>query len=111
MTRSKILPFLLAALIGLAACKQGITNGPLVFATSARNGVVTRTISTSNDSVSVRIEYTGDVRFNEDETAIGSLSPNGRLSYKKNSDEAIAASDAKGAITYTLKSNGTTVDP
>lgn len=111
MKRSKILPCMLAALIGLAACKHGITNGPLVFASSARNGVVTRTITTSNDSVSVHIEYTGDVRFNDDETAIASLSPNGRLSYKKNKDEAVAVSDAKGAITYTLKSNGTTLDP
>ena len=60
------------------------------------------TISMSSDNVSIRVEYTGWVTFNEDKTGIKAMSPGSYLKYRKNGDKLIAKCDANSNITYEL---------
>jgi hypothetical protein len=96
----------LAIIIALGACKHSTSSTALVYATSEKNGVMVHTISMHNDSTSVRIEYSGTVTLNEDETALQSISPNGYINYMVNGKKAVAQSDAKGAVTYILSKDG-----
>ena len=111
MKTSRIIPIALALLTGLGACQQKASKNTLVFATDSHNGVVNRTITMKNDSISLNIDYSGTVAFTEDETAISSLTPNDHLRYKMNSDELQANADAKGTIAYILKRGGKSLNP
>ena len=62
----------------------------------------TRTVKINNEDISVKIEYCGDIIFNDDETAIEEISPDGYVKYKKNGKRFIAESDEDGNISYKL---------
>ena len=63
------------------------------------NNYRTRTVRVSNDNMSLKIEYCGEVIFNEDETAIEEIEPKGYVKYKKNDRRFVAESDDEGNIT------------
>lgn len=50
-----------------------------------------------------KIEYHGRTLFNDDRTAIESITPNGSAQYISNDEEVLLAeSDAEGTITYSI---------
>lgn len=61
-----------------------------------------RTVRVNNDNTTLKIEYCGEVFFNEDETAIEEISPDGYVKYKRNGKRFIAESDEDGNISYKL---------
>ena len=58
------------------------------------------TIKITDDKEDLEIKYIGDINFNEDETAIKSMSPDASLIYKKDGTAIKVTSDANGQIFY-----------
>src|ERR1700689_523303 len=56
------------------------------------------------------IYYSGEIKFNDDETKIQSISPDGYIHYKKNDRKLIAECDYHGQIKYELSDNGRQLD-
>ena len=65
----------------------------------------------SDGDNTVEIVYEGDINFNEDETAIQSISPRGYLRYRKNGDRLLAGNNDSGVVEYELSVNGRILDP
>jgi len=74
----------------------------LVALLSACHHQRNRVIRVQNDHMSLTIKYVGTVRFNEDGTAIKSISPNGSVSYQKDDKDLYAENDGHGGIRYEL---------
>jgi len=66
------------------------------------NNYRTRTVRVNNDNTSLKIEYCGDIVFNQDETAIQEIEPEGYVKYRRDDKRFIAESDEDGNITYRL---------
>ena len=56
----------------------------------------------SSDNFYEEIKYAGKIDFNDDETSIKSISPNGYLDFRKNEERLIAKSTKQGSINYEL---------
>lgn len=56
------------------------------------------------------ISYSGEIKFNDDETGIQSITPDGYLHYKKNDRKLNAECDYHGQIKYELSDNGRSID-
>ncbi|MFI5155287.1 MAG: hypothetical protein ACHQEM_03845 [Chitinophagales bacterium] len=67
------------------------------------------TMITSTDGETIEVHYNGEIRFNDDETAIESISPNGFLMYKRNGREFEAQSNSHGEIEYKFYQDGSKV--
>jgi hypothetical protein len=63
-----------------------------------------------DDEISLEIQYSGEINFTDDETAIKSISPAGYLKYKRNKVKIIAENNAKGELVYDIYENGTKVE-
>jgi hypothetical protein len=59
-------------------------------------------VISNGDDYEVKIKWSGKVRFNDDETAIASISPGGYLKYSFNDKKMFAESNLQGDILYTL---------
>ncbi len=70
------------------------------------NGNGSGSMTIINDGVSIKMEYEGKIAFNEEETEIRSLSPNGYLKYKKNDKKLFVESNSKGEISYEFYDDG-----
>jgi hypothetical protein len=60
--------------------------------------------------LSLSIEYSGEISFTEDETAIKNISPGGYLKYKKDKIKITAENNAKGELVYDLYENGQKIE-
>jgi hypothetical protein len=69
------------------------------------------TIITSDGKNHLEINYSGKITFNEDETAIENMSPDGYLRFRNNDKELVAESNYHGEIKYELYNNGKRIDP
>jgi hypothetical protein len=67
-----------------------------------RNGGSDGTMTISNDDDDVEIKWSGKVNFNDDETAIASMTPGGYLRFRHNDEKLVAESNLQGDITYEL---------
>lgn len=94
-----------------ASCNSGDSQTSISFSVTEKNGVKAETIRLDNDSVSMELEYSGDIRLNESGTAFASISPKGYVEYSNNEKEVEAKSDDQGRITYELEINGKKLDP
>jgi len=65
-----------------------------------------RTVKVNNNHSSLKIQYAGKVIFNEDETAIAHLSPNGFIKYRKDGQLFSVKRNGNGELSYKLY-NGT----
>jgi hypothetical protein len=63
----------------------------------------TVTIALNNNTESIKIKYSGEVKFNGDTSAIQSISPGGFLIYTHNDKKLTADSDEKGLLTIEMK--------
>lgn len=70
------------------------------------NGRGSGSMTMINDGVSIKMEYEGKITFNEEETAVKSLSPNGYLKYKKNDKKLVIESNSKGEVSYEFYDDG-----
>ena len=70
------------------------------------HGYRTRTVRVNNNDNDLKIEYCGDIDFNDDETAITSIEPEGYVKFRSNSKRFIVESDEDGDITYKIYKNG-----
>ncbi len=70
----------------------------------------TKTIVVNDDQTQLKIQYCGVVEFNEDETGIESISPNGFVKYKKDDCKLMVQSDDNGNIHYKLYYEGTKIN-
>lgn len=80
----------------------------LTFFISCKHG---NTIITSDGKNHLEINYSGKITFNEDETAVESMSPDGYLRFRNNDKELVAESNYHGEIKYELYNNGKRIDP
>ena len=62
----------------------------------------TRTVKVSNGHTSLKIEYCGDVLFNDNETDIEEMAPDGYIKYKKNDTRFVVKCNNEGRISYRL---------
>lgn len=65
-------------------------------------------ISDGDDNLD--ISYTGDIRFNDSETAIQAISQGGFLDYRHNGDRLLAGPDAKGGVVIDLYKHREKID-
>ena len=75
----------------------------IILSTSCHRG---NSITITNGDEDLRIHYSGDIQFNDDETAIQSMSPDGYLRYSKNDTKLIAEANYHGEIQYQLEDRG-----
>jgi hypothetical protein len=67
--------------------------------TDINNGTM---IIGAGDDRTVEIKWSGKIAFNDDETAIASITPGGYLKYKNNDKKMVAESNMQGDIHYRL---------
>ena len=63
-------------------------------------------IVVNDNNNSLEIIYSGDMEFNDEETAIKQMSPGGYLEYRRNGEKLLAETDSRGEIIYSFSSNG-----
>ena len=63
-------------------------------------------IITDNGRDRLEINYNGEIKFTDDETAIKSISPNGYLKYKRNDKKFEIHANAKGDFKLEMSDNG-----
>src|SRR5580704_775369 len=59
-------------------------------------------ITINDDNGSLEVKYTGEISFNEEETAISSISTGGYLKYIKNGRKLVVTADANGQLIYEI---------
>jgi hypothetical protein len=64
------------------------------------------TIIETGNNYYLRIEYAGTIHFNDDGTAISSISPGGFVKYQNNEKKLEAQNNRDGGISYELSDNG-----
>ena len=69
-----------------------------------------RTVRVNNDNSSLKIEYCGQVIFNDNETAIEDISPDGYVKYSKDDKRFVVRGNADGSISYRLSDDGMPLD-
>ena len=69
------------------------------------------TIIVNNGKDKLEINYTGEVKFTDDEAAIKSMSKNSYLKYWKNDMKLRVKSDVNGELTYEMFDNGQKLNP
>jgi len=57
-------------------------------------------ISSSDNNTKIKLEYWGNVKLNNDQTAIASISHGGFVDYKKNDDEIRVTNGKNGLFSY-----------
>lgn len=78
----------------------------LVCSMSCRFHGHTRRVSVNNNGELLKIEYSGDISFNEDGTAIDAIAPFGYIKYKHNKKQVYIESDEDGTLRYKLYNEG-----
>jgi hypothetical protein len=68
-------------------------------------------ISIFSDNDNLRINYSGEIKFNDDETAIKSISPDGYLKYIRNGKKLFAENNPQGEVRYEMDDDGKMIDP
>ena len=63
-------------------------------------GQRSKTVKINNETDKIKIEYCGEIYFNETETNIEEMSPNSYVKYYKNGKKFKAESDDFGKISY-----------
>jgi hypothetical protein len=58
------------------------------------------TIAEDDNNTVLKIQYSGQAYFNDDETAIAAITPNGYVKYSRNGQTLVAENDGKGNIQY-----------
>lgn len=61
-----------------------------------------RAVEVNNENSSLKIEYCGEILFNESETAIEEISPGGFVKYRKDGKRLIAKCRAGGEVYYSI---------
>ncbi|HEX4371690.1 MAG TPA: hypothetical protein VHZ50_00145 [Puia sp.] len=79
----------------------------MLFTVSCHRGNVMIVNDGENE---MSIYYSGEIKFNDDETGIQSITPDGYLHYKKNDRKLNAECDYHGQIKYELSDNGRSID-
>jgi uncharacterized protein YjbI with pentapeptide repeats len=69
------------------------------------------TIIVNNGKDKLEINYTGEIRFTDDEAAIKSMSKNSYLKYWKNDRKLRVKCDVNGVMTYEMFDNGRKLNP
>jgi hypothetical protein len=67
-------------------------------------------IVVKNEDGETEMTYRGEIRFNDAETAIESISPGGYLNYRHNDEMLTAGADDRGVMGYDLFKDGNPVD-
>lgn len=93
MKKSKLIGLALCLIIAAASCKRG------------------NSITITNGHEYLKINYSGDIRFNDDETSIQSITPDGYLEFKKNHIKLLAESNFHGEVSYEIYDDGKKLDP
>jgi hypothetical protein len=60
------------------------------------------TIAEDDHNTVLKIQYSGQAYFNDDETAIAAITPNGYVKYTRNDQTLVAENDGKGNILYQI---------
>jgi hypothetical protein len=71
------------------------------------HGYRTRTVKANDDNNELKIEYNGNIIFNEKETDIVSMEPDGYIKYRKNNNRITIQSNENGDLNIKVYKNGT----
>ncbi|RZL17215.1 MAG: hypothetical protein EOO89_09000, partial [Pedobacter sp.] len=82
--------------IGLIGCDPGNKNSLTVITTKRTFGESYKSSSIENDSITLKMEYSGHIVFDKFRTKIKSISPGGYISYKKNEKRLFAEYRGRG---------------
>ncbi len=69
------------------------------------------TMITSNGDDYIEINYEGQVRFDDSETVIESISDGGYLKFRRNDKKLVVENNDQGGLTYTINDNGKRLSP
>jgi uncharacterized protein YeeX (DUF496 family) len=94
--KKTIITFLLTACIFLLCTSQKRTSSSIYSENGQHSIIIT------DENGSLEVKYMGEISFNEDETAISSISQDGYLKYKKNGKKLVATADANGHPLYEI---------
>lgn len=103
----KLFGLLILCIVVLSANCQKNQNSSYNQTTNSDGKLSTSHMTINHDGFSLEIKNAGEVRFNDDETAIQSLEPGGSLFFRKNDQKLMATTDSKGDITYEMYDGGT----
>lgn len=106
MMNKKLLAILFLCMVVLSANCQKSQNSSS-YSNSNDGKLRTSHMTITNDGLSLEIKHSGEVRFNDDETAIQSLEPGGKLLYRRNDQKLTAEIDDKGNISYEMYDGNT----
>ena len=93
-----MLTYLLSTISMLSCISQKNTN----VSYSRNDDGNIRTYTYNNDEVRIEIKYTGDIYFNESETAVQSVSANGYLRYNKDGNKIYISPGDNGTVFYEI---------
>lgn len=102
-----ILSILVLCMVVLSANCQKNQSSSYSSTSNGEGKMTTSQMTIRNDGLILEIKHSGEIRFNEDETAIQSLEPGGRLFFRKNDQKLSVEVDNKGNISYEMY-DGTT---
>ena len=68
-------------------------------------GQRSKTVKINNENEKIKIEYCGEIYFNDSETSIEEMSPNSYVKYYKDGKKFKVESDDFGKITYKFYNN------
>lgn len=95
-------------LLAINGCNNG--NSQSTHIDNAGNeGRGVKTLTMKNDSISLHIEYSGDIQLNETENGFRNISEKGYVHYRNNNDRMDAENPSGSGINYTLRQGNTTL--
>ena len=93
-TRGYLFSVVILLIIAAAACHHNVNS-----------------IIVNNGKERLEINYSGQIKFTEDETSIQSMTNGSQLKYWKNDKKLIVKCDAGGAISYEMRDDGRKLNP
>ncbi len=103
MRNIRVLAAIVIILIAAVACNPFDRSGRS-FMNISFPGHESRVVIRS-DNMSLDIKYSGDIVFNDEETAIERISPGGYLDYRKDNKRLLAEASANAGVVYTFYNN------
>jgi hypothetical protein len=98
--------FFAAALILSCASQK---NGTLISFSDDNGGKGQHSISINDENGSLELKYSGEIIFNEEETSIKNISPDGFIRYKSNGQQFEAAPTGNGHVEYEINDGKKTI--
>ena len=93
-------------LVGFSSCvNRNDVHSLTDIKSFVHGGIPTKSVRINNDSVSLFVEYAGNIKFSADHSSIISISRNGHFTYR-NGDSELLVENEDGLNNYSLSAKG-----